>query len=77
MAQVVKNLPPMQETQAPSLGWEDTLEKAMAIHSNILAWRITWTGHGVTELDITERLRLSSIKHILIVVKQTSEYFTL
>ena len=77
MAQVVKNLPPMQETQAQSLGWEDTLEKAMAIHSNIRAWRITWTGHGVTELDITERLRLSSIKHILIVVKQTSEYFTL
>ena len=33
----------MQETQVRSLGWEDPLEKEMAIHSNILAWRIPWT----------------------------------
>ena len=33
----------MQETQVPSLGWEDPLEKGMAAHSNILAWRIPWT----------------------------------
>ena len=33
----------MQETQVPSLGWEDTLEKDMATHSSILAWRIPWT----------------------------------
>ena len=43
MAQNVKNLPVMQETCARSLGWEDPLEKGMAIHSNILAWRIPWT----------------------------------
>jgi len=33
----------MQETQVPSLGWEDDLEKEMAMHSSILAWRIPWT----------------------------------
>ena len=38
-----KNLPAVQETQVPSLGWEDTLEKGMATHFNILAWRIPWT----------------------------------
>ena len=43
MAQVVKNLPAMQETHVPSLGQEDPLEKEMATHSNILAWRIPWT----------------------------------
>ena len=40
---MVKNLPAMQETQLQSLGWEDPLEKGMAIHSSILAWRIQWT----------------------------------
>ena len=39
---VVKNLPAMQETQVWSLGWEDPLEKGMATHSSILAWRIPW-----------------------------------
>ena len=43
MAQMVKNLPAMQETQVPSLGWEDLLEKGMAIQSNVLAWEIPWT----------------------------------
>ena len=43
MAQMVKNLPVMQEIQAQSLGQEDTLEKAMASHSSILIWRIPWT----------------------------------
>ena len=43
MAQTVKNLPAMQETWIESLGWEDPLEKGMATHSNILAWRIPWT----------------------------------
>ena len=38
-----KNLPAMQETQVPSLGREDPLEKEMATHSSILAWRILWT----------------------------------
>ena len=43
MAQLVKNLPAMQEIQVQSLGWEDPLEKGMATHSNILAWEIPWT----------------------------------
>ena len=38
-----KNLPTMQETQVRSLGWEDLLQKEMATHSSILAWRILWT----------------------------------
>ena len=40
---VVKNLPAMQETQVPSLGWEDPLEKQMATQYSILAWKIPWT----------------------------------
>ena len=43
MAQLVKNLPAMQETWVRSLGWEDPLEKGTATHSSILAWRIPWT----------------------------------
>ena len=42
VAQMVKYLPAMQETQVWSLGWEDFLEKEMATHSSILAWRISW-----------------------------------
>ena len=42
MAQTVKNLPAVQETQVPSLGWKDPLEKEMAMHSSIPAWRIQW-----------------------------------
>ena len=56
MAQVVKNLPAMRETQVQSLGREDPLEEGMATHSSILAWRIpmdrgTWpaTVHGVAK----------------------------
>ena len=43
VAQTVKNLPAMQETQIWSLGQEDPLEKGIATHSSILAWRISWT----------------------------------
>ena len=43
VAQTVKSLPAMQETQVSSLGWEDALENEMTIHSSILAWRIPWT----------------------------------
>ena len=43
VAQMVKNLPAMQKTQVRSLGQEDPLEKGMAIHSSILAWRSPWT----------------------------------
>ena len=43
VVQMVKILPAMQGTQVQSLGWEDALEKEMAIHSSILAWEILWT----------------------------------
>ena len=55
MAQTIKNPPTMQDTRVQSLGWEDPLEKAMAPHSSILAWRIPWTEgpwttvHGVAQ----------------------------
>ena len=64
MARRIKHLPAMQETRVQSLGWEDSLEKEMATHSSILAWRIPWTEepggavvHGVAkESDTAERL---------------------
>ena len=43
VAQMVKTLPAIQETWVRSLSWEDPLEKGMATHSGILAWRIPWT----------------------------------
>ena len=43
VAQRVKRLPVMRETRVRSLGWEDPLEKEMAIHSSTLAWKIPWT----------------------------------
>ena len=53
LAQTVKNPPAMQETWVQSLGQEDPLEKGMATHSSILAWRTPWTQepgvHGVTK----------------------------
>ena len=60
IAQLVKNLPAMQETQVWSLGQEDPLEKEMATHPSIIAWRIKWTEEphrpqsmGSQELDMT------------------------
>ena len=51
MLPMVKNLPAMQQTQVQSLGWEDPLEKEMATHSSVLAWRIPWqaTVHEVAK----------------------------
>ena len=43
VAQLIKNLPAMQETPVQFLGWEDPLEKGKATHTSILAWRIPWT----------------------------------
>ena len=43
MAQMVKNMPAIQETWVRSLGWKDPLEKGTTTHSSILAWRIPWT----------------------------------
>ena len=60
---MVKNLPAMQETQVQYLGPEDPLEKEMATHASILAWRIPWTEElgglqstGRKESETTERL---------------------
>ena len=52
MAQTVKNLPSMWETQVQSLGWKEPLEKNMATHSSILAWRIPQTEepHGLQSM---------------------------
>ena len=55
MPQTIKGLPAMWETCVQSLCWEDPLEKEMATHSSILAWRIPWTWDR-KELDTTERL---------------------
>ena len=67
--QMVENLPAMQETWVQSLGWEDPLEKGMATHFSIRAWRIPWTealmGYsqwGCKESDTIERLTLSIFK---------------
>ena len=54
VAQLVKNLPAMQETWVRSLGWENPLKKGKASHSSILVWRISWTAWGHKELDTTE-----------------------
>ena len=43
VAQLIKNLPVVQETRVQSLVWKDPLEKEMATHSSILAWKISWT----------------------------------
>ena len=57
-AQWVKNLPAMQETQVCSLGWEDPLEKEMAINSSILAWRIPWTEEpGGLQSKVLQKVR--------------------
>ena len=49
---MVKNLPPMWENQVPSLGQEDPLDKRMAIHSSILAWRIPQTEGGAWQVIV-------------------------
>ena len=68
MAQGVKHLPAMRETRFRSLGWKDTLEKEMAIHSSSLAWKIPWMEKPVVyslwdrkESDRTEQLHSLSL----------------
>ena len=77
MAQTVKNLPAMPETQIQSLGWEDALEKRMATHSSILTWRIPCTEEpgglppvGCKESDMTEQLTLALLKMIKYIWKK-------
>ena len=76
MARMLKNLPAMQETWVHSLGRQDPLEKGMATHSNILAWRIPWTeelggvqsmgsqrdGHGPEKVSFHSSLKKCNIK---------------
>ena len=64
VAQLIKNLPAMQETRFPFLDWEDPLQKGMATHSSILAREIPWTEEPcrlqpmrLQESDTTERLK--------------------
>ena len=59
VAQMVKRLPTMRETQVQSLGWEDLLEKEMATHSSILAWKIPWT----EELGRLQSMGLQRVGH--------------
>ena len=59
VAQMVKRLPAMQETQVQFLGWEDPLEKEMAIHSSTLAWKIPWT----EEPDRLQSMGSQRIRH--------------
>ena len=67
---MVNNLLAVKETWVQSLGGEETLEKEMATHSSILAWRIPWTeepgGHsprGCKELDMTEQAPMQTVAH--------------
>ena len=67
---MVKSLPAVLETQVRSLGQEDALEKEMATHSSILAWKIPWMEEpdrlyspwGRKESDTTERLQFTSLQ---------------
>ena len=64
MAQMVKNLPAMQETQIQALGQEDPLEKEMATHSRIPAWRIPWTEEpGGLQSMGSQRVKHNSVTH--------------
>ena len=64
VAQLVKNLPAVQETWVWFLGWKDTLEKRKATHSSILVWRIRWNVHGgYKESDMAEQLSLDFTSH--------------
>ena len=72
MAQTVKRLPTMQETGVRSLGWEDLLEKEMAIHSSTLAWKIPWTEEPgrLQSMGSQSRTRLSDF-NVNVVMKHT------
>ena len=77
MAQTVKRLPTVQETQVQSLGWEDLLEKGMATHSGILAWKIPWMEEpGRLQSKFRSRGFFSiNITLLLLSMKEESELF--
>ena len=70
VAQSVKNLPAMQETWVPSVGWEDALEEGVATHSSILAWRIPWT----EEPGRLRSMGLQRAGHILLIGLSTHQW---
>ena len=89
VVQIIKNSPAMQEIWIWSLGWEDPLEKGMATHSSILAWRIPWTEEpgglqsmGCKELKTTEWLTLllslvlESQHHYIISLQHKDPWFS-
>ena len=59
VAQAVKHLPAMRETRVRFLGWEDPLEKEVAIHSSTLAWKIPWTEKS----DRLQSIGLQGVRH--------------
>ena len=66
MTQAVKNLPAMQDTRVQSLSWENPLEKEMATHSSILAWRIPWTEEpGRLQSMGSQRVRYDRVTNTL------------
>ena len=80
VAQMVKHLPTMRETWVQSLGWEDLLEKEMATHSSILAWKIPWmeslvdySTWGCKESDMTERLHFHFKKICISFITEDSD----
>ena len=66
MGQMVKNLPAMQETQVPSLCWDDPIEEGMATHSGILGWIISWT----EESGRLQSMRPQRVGHDLVTKQQ-------
>ena len=79
VTQTVKNPPAMGETWVQSLGWEDPLEKDMATHSSILAWRLPWTEEpggynplGRKESDMPEWLSPAQLSKIIVTVLKDS-----
>ena len=77
-AQRVKHLPVMQKTQVQSLGWEDPLEKEMATHSSILAWRIPWTEEpGSLQSMGSQRVRQDWATTLTLTYLVTKSYLTL
>ena len=87
ITQAAKNLPAMQEIWVRSLGREDPLEKRVAIHSNIFAWRIPWTEEpGRLQFKVSQRvgnnwatnttnMRVSSVVQKIIIYTKLSKYF--
>ena len=74
VAQLVKNLPTMQETWVQSLGWEDPLEKGKATHCSILAWRIPWT-KKLGGLEYMGSQRVGHDKRLLLSLSPVSPVF--